>query len=218
MKIELEEETIDKNSSTYKFDRIKKRVVLAVLCVTLILWLTENIHGIPASVVSLLPIILLTMTGIINGDDVRKLPWDTLMLVAGGLALGLAIKETGLASFYVEKIQQYDLNFFALVIGFGYLTVIMSNIMSNTATATILIPISIILTFNDPVVLPLVIGLCASTALFLPISTPPNAIAYSTGKLEQKDFRFGGVVIGLVGPIIITAVVMLIFMILYSVY
>jgi sodium-dependent dicarboxylate transporter 2/3/5 len=216
--IELEEESDDKNDTNYKFNRIKKRIVLAVLSITLLLWLTEKLHGIPASVVSLLPIILLTMTGIINGDDVRKLPWDTLMLVAGGLALGLAIKETGLASFYVEKIQQYDLNFFALVIAFGFLTVVMSNIMSNTATATILIPISIILTFNDPVVLPLVIGLCASTALFLPISTPPNAIAYSTDKLEQKDFRFGGIFIGMIGPLIITAIVMLIFMILYNVY
>ena len=76
--------------------------------------------------------------------------------------------------------------------------------MSNTATATILIPISLILTFENPVILPLVIGLSASTALFLPISTPPNAIAFSTGKLEQKDFRFGGLLFGLLGPIIIT--------------
>jgi len=218
IRIELEEETVDVNSSTYKFDRIKKKVVLAVLCVTLLLWLTENLHGIPASVISLLPIILLTMFGIINGDDVRKLPWDTLMLVAGGLALGLAIKETGLASLYVEKIQQYDLNFYALAISFAFLTVVMSNIMSNTATATILIPISIILTFNNPVVLPVVIGLCASTALFLPISTPPNAIAYSTGKLEQKDFRIGGIVLGIIGPLFITAIVMFIFMVLYKVY
>lgn len=218
MKIELEEETVDLTSSTYKFDRIKKQVVLAVLFITLLLWLTEKLHGIPASVVSLLPIILLTMFGIINGDDVRKLPWDTLMLVAGGLALGLAIKETGLASFYVEKIQQYDLNFYVMAISFAFLTVVMSNIMSNTATATILIPISIILTFNNPVVLPLVIGLSASTALFLPISTPPNAIAYSTGKLEQKDFRSGGIALGIVGPLFITAVVILIFMVLYKVY
>jgi len=218
MIIEFEEEPIGDDITSIKFEKIKKRVVLAVLALTLLLWLTEKLHGIPASVVSLLPIILLTMTGIINGDDVRKLPWDTLMLVAGGLALGLAIKETGLASFYVERIQQYDINFYVLVILFGFLTVIMSNIMSNTATATILIPIGIILTFDNPVVLPLVIGLSASTALFLPISTPPNAIAYSTGKLEQKDFRLGGLVFGLIGPLIIAAVVMLIYMYLFEIH
>jgi len=55
----------------------------------------------------------------------------------------------------------------------------------------------------DPMVLPFVIGLSASCALLLPVSTPPNAIAYSTGLIEQKEFRIGGIFIGLVGPILI---------------
>ena len=202
------EEKID-SEALYKIDRLKKRVVLGVLLITLILWLTENVHGIPASVVSLLPIILLTMSGIITGDDVRRLPWDTLMLVAGGLALGLAIKETGLAEFYMAKFDPSDLNFYILLLGFGFLTMILSNIMSNTATASVLIPISIILTYDQPIALPLVIGLCASTALFLPISTPPNAIAYSSGKVKQRDFAYGGMVMGILGPVLITMLVMI---------
>ena len=204
MHIDIKEEKLDPEDPNYRFERIKKRIVLSVLGITLLLWLTEKLHGVPAAMVSFVPIILLTMTGIISGNDVRKLPWDTLMLVAGGLTLGLAIKDTGLASFYVDKLDQTNLNFYAIVVIFGFLTVILSNIMSNTATATILIPISLILTFENPVILPLVIGLCASTALYLPISTPPNAIAFSTGKLEQKDFRFGGTLFGILGPIIIT--------------
>ena len=209
MKIIIEEEDTSGSEELHKIDKLKKRVVLGVLLLTLALWLTENLHGIPASVISLLPIILLTMSGIITGDDVRKLPWDTLMLVAGGLALGLAIKETGLANFYVDKIDHSSLNIYVLLIGFGFLTMIFSNIMSNTATASVLIPISIILSYDNPIVLPLVIGLCASTALFLPISTPPNAIAYSTGKLQQRDFSFGGIVIGLLGPLVITGLVLI---------
>jgi sodium-dependent dicarboxylate transporter 2/3/5 len=209
LNISIPEEVPSTDVESFKFEIIKKRIVLAVLGVTLLLWLTEKLHGIPASVVSLLPIILLTMSGVVNGDDVRKLPWDTLMLVAGGLALGLAIKETGLADFYVDKIRDFELNFYVLVFLFAFLTVILSNVMSNTATATVLIPIGIVLTYNNPVVLPLVIGFCASMALFLPISTPPNAIAYSTGKLEQKDFRFGGLVLGGLGPILISVIVLL---------
>ncbi len=212
--IDVQPESAPTEDESYKFERIKKRIVLGVLALTLLLWLTEKLHGIPASVVSLLPIILLTMSGIVNADDVRRLPWDTLMLVAGGLALGLAIKETGLAEYYVEKIAGYELNFIVLVLLFAFLTVVLSNVMSNTATATVLIPLGIILTYQNPIVLPLVIGLSASTALFLPISTPPNAIAYSTGKLEQKDFRFGGLVLGFLGPLIIVAVVLLIFVFL----
>ena len=203
--------SVDEQSSSRIFV-LKKRFVSGVLILTLILWLTSNLHGIPASAVSLLPIMLLTMFRIVSGDDVRKLPWDTLMLVAGGLSLGLAIKETGLAQYYVGLLKDYNLNFYVLVAVFSLLTIVLSNFMSNTATATILIPIAIILASNNPVVLPLVIGLSASTALFLPISTPPNAIAFSTGRIKQKDFRFGGVVAGLTGPIIIIGMVLLFYL------
>lgn len=199
---------IDKGGVS-RISMLKRRFVLGVLLLTLTLWLTGKLHGIPASAVSLLPIMMLTMFRIISGEDVRKLPWDTLMLVAGGLSLGLAIKETGLAQYYVSLIQNYNLNFYALVVVFSLLTVVFSNFMSNTATATILIPIAIILVSQNTEILPLVIGFSASTALFLPISTPPNAIAFSTGKIEQKDFRFGGIVAGLIGPIIIIAIVIL---------
>ncbi|HKJ06607.1 MAG TPA: SLC13 family permease, partial [Flavobacteriaceae bacterium] len=105
-------------------------------------------------------------------------------------------------------------NFYMLVAVFSLLTVVLSNFMSNTATATILIPIAIILVSTNAEILPLVIGLSASAALFLPISTPPNAIAFSTGKISQKDFRFGGIVAGIAGPIIIIGLVLLFKMIL----
>lgn len=202
------------STSNSKIFIMKKKFVMGVLLLTLTLWLTSNLHGIPASAVSLLPIILLTMFRIVSGDDVRKLPWDTLMLVAGGLSLGLAIKETGLAEYYVGLLNDYNLNFYALIVVFSLLTVVLSNFMSNTATATILIPIAIILVSSNAEVLPLVIGLSASAALFLPISTPPNAIAFSTGKMAQKDFRFGGLVAGLTGPIIIIGIVLLLKMFL----
>ena len=202
------------STSNSKIFIMKKKFVMGVLLLTLTLWLTSNLHGIPASAVSLLPIILLTMFRIVSGDDVRKLPWDTLMLVAGGLSLGLAIKETGLAEYYVGLLRDFNLNFYALIVVFSLLTVVLSNFMSNTATATILIPIAIILVSSNAEVLPLVIGLSASAALFLPISTPPNAIAFSTGKMAQKDFRFGGLVAGLTGPIIIIGIVLLLKMFL----
>lgn len=198
------------STSNSKIFILKKKIVLGVLLLTLTLWLTGNMHGIPASAVSFLPIMTLTMFSVLTGDDVRKLPWDTLMLVAGGLSLGLAIEETGLAAYYVGLLSDYNLNFYMLIIVFSLLTIVLSNFMSNTATTTILIPIAIILVSTNKEILPLVIALSASAALFLPISTPPNAIAFSTGKLAQKDFRYGGIIAGLIGPIIIIGVVLLI--------
>ena len=199
---------LDQTSSSPVF-KIKKRIVMAILLLTLTLWLTGNIHGIPASIVSFLPIILLTMFGIVSGEEVRKLPWDTLMLVAGGLSLGLAIKETGLADHYVSMIQGFNINFYVMIIVFSLMTVVFSNFMSNTATATILIPIAIILASQNALILPLVISLSASAALFLPISTPPNAIAFSTGRMNQKDFMAGGLMAAILAPVVIIMGVLL---------
>jgi sodium-dependent dicarboxylate transporter 2/3/5 len=193
----------DGDEITLEEQRVKKRLVLFVLGITAILWLTNNLHGIPVAAVSGIPIILLSMLGIINGDDVRQLPWETLMLVAGGLSLGLAIKETGLAAYFIQKLQYLNLNFFLLLIAFALVTVTLSNVMSNTAAATILTPVAAILAPENPVVLPLVIGFCASCAFFLPVSTPPSAIVFSTGHLRQADFRPTGLLIGLAGPVII---------------
>lgn len=193
---------------------LKRKFVSGILIVTLLLWLSSNFHGIPASAVSFLPIITLTMFRITSAEDVQKLPWDTLMLVAGGLSLGLAIKETGLAAYYVNLIHNYQLNFYLLIVVFSFLTIILSNIMSNTATATILIPVAIVLVSQNQEILPIVIGLSASAALFLPISTPPNAIAFSTGRVHQKDFRYGGLIAALLGPLIVIGIVLLIHLVL----
>ena len=201
-------DNLDQKSSSPVF-AIKKRLVSTILLLTLILWLTGNIHGIPASMVSFLPIILLTMFGIVSGEEVRKLPWDTLMLVAGGLSLGLAIKETGLADHYVSLLNGVEINFYIIMVLFSLMTVIFSNFMSNTATATILIPIAIILASQNALILPLIISLSASAALFLPISTPPNAIAFSTGRIEQKDFMLGGFFIAILAPAVIIIGVLL---------
>ena len=159
----------------------------------------------PIAAASGIPIVGLTMLGVLDSDDVRKLPWDTLMLVAGGLALGLAIEEQNIATHFVNQLSHVHISFMMLLILFAFITVVLSNFMSNTAATTILIPVglSLLKVFSgdvSPAILPLVIGLSASCALFLPVSTPPNAIAFSTGLIRQAEFRLGGIVVGLLGP------------------
>lgn len=182
-------------------------IVLTILAATLFCWLTSKWIGIPVAAASGIPIVGLTMLGVLNNDDVRQLPWDTLMLVAGGLALGLAIEEQKIAAHFVEQLSHIQVSFATLMILFGFITVIFSNFMSNTAATTILIPMALSLlavigSDANPIILPLIIGLSASCALFLPVSTPPNAIAFSTGLIQQSEFRLGGTIIGLLGPIL----------------
>ncbi len=187
----------------------EQRIMWIVLATTVGLWMTGGIHPIPMAAVSGIPIIALTMTNIITSEDVRSLPWDTLMLVAGGLSLGLAIQETGLMNYFLTLLKDIHLPSALLIASFALITILSSNFMSNTAAAAILIPAAILWEGLPPSLLPLIIGLCSSCALFLPVSTPPNAIAYSTGLIEQQDFRLGGISLGVVGPILISLWVIL---------
>ena len=191
----------------HKHAQLHKRITIIILVLTLVMWLTSGFTGIPVAAVSAIPIVGLTMFSIIESDEVRSLPWDTLMLVAGGLALGLAVQEQGLAQYFVSLIPASEINLYLLYIAFGLFTVVFSNIMSNTATATIFIPIAISLIMSidvsNSITLPMIIGLSASCALLLPVSTPPNAIAFSTGMLKQSDFRLGGIFVGIIGPFVV---------------
>ena len=198
-----------KNEITQDF-RLKRWTVIVIVCVTLLLWLTSPLHKVGAAAVSAVPLVFLPVTGILKGEDIRSIGWDTLILVAGGLALGIGLQQTGLLDHYAGRIASLHVPHIAFYFLLAYATMLFSNIMSNTATSTVLIPLGMSILPGNVKEVCMIIGLAASTALFLPVSTPPNAIAYSTGMIEQKDFRIGGLLIGLLGPAIIVLWVLLI--------
>ena len=179
----------------------QRRIVMIVTLVTVALWLTTSIHGLTVASVCAVPLVFLTLLGVLDSKDIQRLPWDTLLLVAGGLSLGISLEQTGLLNYYSQKLIIMDINFVLLIFIFGFLTMILSNIMSNTAASTVMIPLGMAILVGFKTEVALTIALSSSTAIFLPVSTPPNAIAYSTGLLEQKDFRIGGILIGLLGPL-----------------
>jgi len=191
----------------------RERIIVAALsAVTVGMWMTTPLHGIHVAAISLIPIVGLTLTQVLGAEDVRGLPWDTLMLVAGGLSLGAAVVDTGLAerlASWLEFLTVMDLDF--LVFGaLALITVTLSNFMSNTATISLILPVSVTLLPGRELEMCLILGLSASCALLLPVSTPPNAVAFSTGEIQTSDFRAGGLLIGLLGPVVIVAWVMLI--------
>ncbi|RLA16461.1 MAG: transporter [Gammaproteobacteria bacterium] len=181
----------------------QRRLVIFTLLLTVGLWMSGQWTDIPTAVVSFLPITVLTASGILKEQDVRQIPWDILLLLAGGLALGNGVRDTGLADWLVAALPLEGLGQYGVVFMLCYATVILSNLMSNTAAANILVPIAVVLAsgFEDLAVVPL--ALCASCAMCLPISTPPNAIAYGTGQLQSSDFLIGGLLVGLIAPVVI---------------
>ena len=178
----------------------QKALVMATFFTTIGLWLAEPIHQIPTPVISFIPIIIFTVFSILGRDEIRRLPWEILLLLTGGLALGIAVTKTGLAAWLVLQIPSDILSPLIMAACLAYLCSALSNFMSNTAAANILIPIGMALGIGMEINYVVPLALAASSAMCLPVSTPPNAIAYSYGQLASKDFIVGGLLVGLLAP------------------
>ena len=186
----------------------KPLVVNITFIVTILLWcLGKDYTGISANAVAMLPICVFCVSGIISRRDLEEINWSVLWMVAGGFALGLALNKTGLAKVLIENIPFSELNPIALLVAGGLVCWGLSNFISNTATAALLIPILAVVAEASPALeaiggsrtLLIGVAMAASFAMCLPISTPPNALAHSTGLVEQKYMVRVGVIVGIVG-------------------
>ena len=201
------------DDSTTRFTKVptipswKKIFVITVFTITILLWLTGPFHHIPTPVVSLLPIVFFTISGIIDTEDIKEIRWDVIILIIGGLSLGSGVVKTGLDTWLGTQIDINGMSIYFIVSIFALVVLVVSNFMSNTAATNIMLPlvVALVSSLGDSVVSYMVISvaLCASCAMILPVSTPPNAIVYSSGKLNAKDFIFIGLVAAIVGPIFI---------------
>ena len=180
-------------------------VVWCTFIGTILLWATEQWTGINSNVVALIPLGVLTATGIFNKEDIKEINWSVLWLVAGGFALGTCLQGTGLAKVIINAIPFNTMSIVLVMIVAGVVCFLLSNFISNSATAALLIPILIVVAEGMELgstgtrAMISFIAVCASTAMLFPISTPPNAIASSTGLVETKDMTRVGLVMGTVG-------------------
>ncbi len=131
-----------------------------------------------------------------------KIPWGTLLLFGGGLALGTALDRTGGAAFiasYLGGIGNFSIIFilFLVVILMDFLT----EITSNTASTNMMLPILFaigISTQHNPLVLMIGGAVAASMAFMLPVATPPNAIVYGTGYIRINDMVKAGFILDII--------------------
>jgi solute carrier family 13 (sodium-dependent dicarboxylate transporter), member 2/3/5 len=188
----------------------KGKFVLLIFLLTIGLWLTEGYHGLPTAVVALIPAIAFTATGLLTKYDINNLDWNILILIAGGIALGKGMSVTGLdlaLGTFFPKNSTYL--FSILILG----SLIFSTLISNTATANLLIPVGVSLAISPEgniqsymaKEIAIGIALIASMAMSLPVSTAPNTIAYAQGKLQTQDFFRVGSLLGLIAMILIVA-------------
>ena len=183
-------------------------LVIATFAVTILLWLFDKYTGVNANTVAMLPIAVFAATGVITAKDLQEINWSVIWMVAGGFALGVAMNESGLAELAIKSIPFGSWSPVVILVIALILCYAMSNFISHTATTALLVPILCVVckgmgehldTIGGVSTVLIGIAISASVSMCLPISTPPNAIAHSTGLVAQKDMTKFGICIGVIG-------------------
>ncbi|MBQ7483048.1 MAG: SLC13/DASS family transporter, partial [Bacteroidaceae bacterium] len=181
--------------------------IYIIMAMTIALWMLEKIVCINSYVVALFPVGAFCALGIVTSQDLKQIDWAVLWMVAGGFALGVGMKDSGLAKALVESIPFNTWNVMLVLVGSGIICWFLSTFISNSASAALMVPIlsAVAKGMTEQLapyggVTTLIIGLAlsASFAMALPISTPPNAIAYSTGLVKTSQMAKIGVLIGVI--------------------
>ncbi len=191
----------------------QKYVVWVTFALTIILWVGEQWFKINSNIVAMIPFAVFSATGIMKAKHLEHINWAVLWMVAGGFALGTALNQTGLASTLIKTIPFASWNSLVVMLVGGLICYFLSNFISNSASANLVVPILIVVgkaMAGNPAfealggVPAMIIGvaICASLAMCLPVSTPPNALAHSTGMITTKQMATVGIIIGVVGLVL----------------
>jgi sodium-dependent transporter len=187
-------------------------VVIITFIVTILLWvIPKKVTGIDTNTVSMIPMAVFAITGVITAKDMQDINWSVIWMVAGGFAIGLGMNGSGLADAAIESIPFRNWSPIVILAVSGLICYFLSNFISNTATAALLVPILAVVCrgmdhnldgIGGTSTVLIGIAIAASTAMCLPISTPPNAIAYSTGLVKQNDMLKVGLTCGVVSLVL----------------
>ena len=186
-------------------------VVIVTFFLTVVLWLSDRFTGINANTVAMVPFCIFALTGVINKRDLEQINWSVIWMVAGGFALGYGLNASGLAANAVESIPFGEFSPLLILVMGGAICYVLSNFISNSATAALLMPILAVVcgAMGDKLApiggtgtILIGVAIAASSAMILPISTPPNALAFATGYVQQKDMSKIGIIMGVVSMLL----------------
>ena len=162
-------------------------VVIITFFLTIALWLSDRFTGINANTVAMVPFCIFALTGVINKRDLEQINWSVIWMVAGGFALGYGLNASGLAANAVESIPFGEFSPLLILILGGAICYVLSNFISNSATAALLMPI-----------LAVVCG--AMGDKLAPIGG--TGTAFATGYVQQKDMSKIGIIMGILSMVL----------------
>ncbi|MFN0137200.1 MAG: SLC13 family permease [Phycisphaerae bacterium] len=165
-------------------------------------WVEKNLHESLPAMAAVWLLFLVPLSGtrrtVLDRRDFQALDWDTLFLIAGGLCMGKVIERSGAAEALAQAVGQTQMSPLLLMFALGGVAVLLSELISNTATAALLVPVAASLAPAvglPPVQTIWLVALCASLGFALPVSTPPNAIVYGTGLIRFRYMLITGIVV-----------------------
>lgn len=181
-----------------------QKATFIVFLVAVVLWLTDSFHPLSASMVAVAVAVILFAVGLLRKGDLGRVDWNTLLLFGGGLSLGAALESSGLALVITGGVLTLVplVSYWGVVALMGMATMLFSMVASNTASASIFIPIGVNVALGmggSPVVFAVLVATSSSLDFMLPIGTPPNAIAYSTGRVSMREMIVTGATLNLIG-------------------
>ena len=178
-------------------------VVAAIAVVTIAAWLTEPFHHLPAAGVSLACATVLFGSGLLAPARLRALDWSTLFLVAGGIGIGQLLEGSGLLGGWSGALAASEAPRWMVVLGLLFAAAAMSAVMSNTASAALLVPIALAIEPGSRS-LPILVALAASFGMPFVMSTPPNAMVVGAGA-RSADLLVPGMILLVFGCLVLAA-------------
>ena len=143
--------------------------------------------------------------------EARQIPWDVLFFFGGGLSLAAVLERHGLTNWLGQGLAGLEgLPPWIIYLGLAGAVVVLSELASNLAVATMMMPIAAALGRSlgqPPALLMLVAGFAASAGFALPIATPPHAIVFGSGAVTVRQMGRAGVLLDLVAVAVIGAVI-----------
>jgi sodium-dependent dicarboxylate transporter 2/3/5 len=186
-------------------------VVLVVLLAVVAGWLTQTFHGFHAGIIALAGAVALFILGKLLPEDLGRISWPSLLTFGGGLTLGLFLVRTGTSDYLATRLAGLvNVPEVVAVLAVAAITLLLTTVASNTASAAILIPLAIPLAGVlgvSPVGLVMVVAVASSIDFALVVGTPPTMIAYSTRLYTAGQIFRRGIVLDLAGIVLLVFVV-----------
>ena len=150
---------------------------------------------------------------LLTWDEARRIPWDVLLFFGGGLTLAQATETQGLTAWFAGGLDRLNgLPPTVIYLGLATTVLLLSELASNLAVATMMMPIAAALgrsVGQSPAIMMLVAGFAASTGFALPIATPPNTIVFGSGMITVRQMARAGILLDIVSILIVVGIVAL---------